>query len=118
MELPAQLDAILNASDLVAVLVRDVQVTIIDISSAGCLLESPNRLEEGTTGLLRVAFEGTEYLDDIRVMRSRECAGGSGRYQAGAEFLWTTSPHDRSLRRVVAKLRGGVLQARWSEPRM
>jgi hypothetical protein len=104
------LDAILAAGDLVAVLGREVAVRLMDISSAGCLLESSCRLETGATGLLRVQFDDTEYMDDIRVMRCQEAEGASGLYQLGAEFLWTTSPHERSLRRVTAKLQGAALR--------
>ena len=50
----------------------------MDISSAGCLLESNCRLEKGATGLLRVRFEDAEYMDDVRVMRCQESEGGSG----------------------------------------
>ena len=104
------LDRMLTAPDLVAVLGREVPVRLMDISSAGCLLESVCRLEEGVTGHLRAQFDDAEYADDVRVMRCQESEGGSGLYQLGAEFLWTTSPNERSLRRVTAKLRGGVLR--------
>ena len=63
------LDAVLKANDLVAVLGRAIGVRVIDISSAGCLLESVNRLEPGTTGSLRVVYDGLEYADDVRIMR-------------------------------------------------
>ena len=56
------LDALLGASDLVAVLGREVLVSLVDISSAGCLLESSCRLETGATGLLRVLFDEVEYM--------------------------------------------------------
>jgi PilZ domain len=104
------LDALLGASDLVAVLGREVPVRLMDISNAGCLLESTCRLEKGATGLLRVRFDDSEYMDDVRIMRCHESEGGSGLYQLGAEFLWTTSPHERSLRRVISKLQGAVVK--------
>ena len=112
------LDAILRASDLVAVLGREISVRLRDISGAGCLLESNCRLAKGATGLLRVSFEDTEYMDDIRVMRCQESEGASGQYQLGAEFLWTTNPHERSLRRVISKLQGAVLKTAGFEPHM
>jgi PilZ domain len=105
------LDALLSSGDLVAVLGREVVVRLMDISSAGCLLESSCRLEKGATGLLRVQFEGAEYMDDVRVMRCHESEGASGFYQLGAEFLWTTSPHERSLRRIIAKLQGSAVRS-------
>ena len=104
------LDAILGAGDLVAVLGREVPLRLMDISNAGCLLESTCRLEKGATGLLRVQFNGEEYMDDVRVIRCQESEGASGMYHLGAEFLWTTSPHERSLRRVIAKLQGTVVR--------
>jgi len=50
-------------------------------------------------------------MDDVRVMRCQESEGGSGLFHLGAEFLWTTSPHERSLRRVIAKLQGAALRS-------
>ena len=105
------LDALLGAGDLVAVLGRDVPVRLMDISNAGCLLESTCRLEKGATGHLRVMFDESEYMDDVRVIRCQETEGGSGLYYLGAEFLWTTSPHERSLRRVIAKLQGAAVRS-------
>jgi c-di-GMP-binding flagellar brake protein YcgR len=104
------IDALLAADDLVAVLGRQVRVRLLDISGAGCLLESSSRLQKGATGRLRVTFDGAEYMDDVRVMRCQESEGASGLYQLGAEFLWTTSPHDRSLRRVIWKLQGSAVR--------
>jgi hypothetical protein len=113
------LDAILKANDLVAVLGREVPVRLVDISGSGCLLESSNRIEQGTTGTLRVTFEGLEYSDDVRIMRCRPCEGSSTLYHVGAEFLWTTSPGDRSLRRILASLQGGAVKVgKLETPRM
>ena len=44
-------------------------------------------------------------------MRCQESEGGSGFYQLGAEFLWTTSPHERSLRRIISKLQGSAVRS-------
>jgi hypothetical protein len=113
------LDAILQANDLVAVLGREINVRLVDISVSGCLLESGNRIEKGTTGSLRVVFDGQEYVDDVRVMRCRPSEGSSSLYFLGAEFLWTTSPHERSLRRVLATLQASAVKAvRLDTPRM
>jgi hypothetical protein len=113
------LDAILEANDLVAVLGREVSVRVVDISGSGCLLESGCRLENGTTGSLRVLVDGVEFADDIRVMRCRPSEGSSSLYFLGAEFLWTTSPHERSLRRILASLQAGAVKAgRLESPRM
>lgn len=109
------IDIILRANDVVAVLARDVSVRLIDISASGCLLESDSRLREGTTGTVRVVVDGVEYVDDVRIMRSTPTEG-SRAYRLGAEFLWTTNPGERSLRRVLASLQPSALKAVQVEP--
>ncbi len=104
------IDALLQAQDVVAVLGREVAVRLVDISAAGCLLESSMRLEVGSHGALRVTYEGQEFGDDVRVMRCQPCAGSSGLYQVGAEFLWTMPPTDRSLRMLLPRLQGASLK--------
>jgi hypothetical protein len=112
------IDAILLASELVAVVGRDVPVRLLDSSASGCLLETASRLVLGTTGSLLVTFDGKEYVDDVRVIRCRQCEGSNGAYQVGAEFLWTNTPHDRSLRRVVTQLQASAVKAAGFERRM
>ncbi len=112
------LDVVLQASDLVAVLGREVSVRLIDISASGCLLESSSRLLIGTSGSLILSYDGREYVDDVRVIRCRQCEGSSGSYQVGAEFLWTNTPHDRSLRRVLSQLQVTAVKAAGFERRM
>ena len=103
-------DAILMAEDLVAVLGRDVPVGLVDISTSGCLLESRSRVLPGATGSLAVTCDGERYEDDVRVIRCRVLEGSSGAYQIGAEFLWTTVPHERSLRRIIPRLRASAVK--------
>ncbi len=105
------LDAILQASDLVAVLGREVSVQLLDISASGCLLESASRIVLGATGTLIVMFDGKEYCDDVRIMRCLQSKGASGGYQVGAEFLWTKAPHERSLRRIVTHLQVSAIKS-------
>jgi c-di-GMP-binding flagellar brake protein YcgR len=105
------LDAILQASDLVAVLGRELPVRLLDISASGCLLECASRIVLGATGSLVVTFEGQEYADDIRIMRCRQSNGGSAGYHVGAEFLWTKAPDERSLRRMVTRLQASAIKS-------
>ena len=106
------LDAILKANDLVAVLGREIPVRLVDISGSGCLLESTQspreRHDRFTAGRVRGA---ASTRDDIWVMRCRPCEGSGALYYLGAEFLWTTSPRDRSLRRILPSLAGGAVKA-------
>lgn len=111
------LDTILAATDVVAVLGREVRVRLVDVSASGCLLESSSRLETGTTGRLTVLFEEEEYVDDVRIMRCLEREGARAEYHLGAQFLWTTNPGGRSLRRVIARLHYGAIRpARFEQP--
>lgn len=102
------LDGIFGASDLVAVLGRDVTVRLVDISGSGCLVQSETRIAEGTTGTLRLTSEGVDYIDDVRVVRCQAPTAGDSWYRIGAQFLWTSQPGERSLRRVIASLQPGT----------
>ena len=81
-------------------------VRLIDISSAGCLLETSGRLEKGATGLLRVFCEDGEYMDDIRIVRCQEPKARAACSISAPNSSGRTSPHERSLRRIVGKLQG------------
>ena len=105
------LDAILNAPDVVAVLGRDVAVRLVDISNSGCLIQSETRVAEGPNGTLRLTYNGVDYVDDVRIMRCQAPTAGDSWFRLGAQFLWTTNPSERSLRRVVAGVQPGALQA-------
>lgn len=98
---------LLKGADLVAVLGRTVNVRLINISSSGCLLECDSAVAAGTTGCLTVLFEGSRYVEDIRITRCSEHRGASG-HQLGAEFLWMTPPPRDSLRRLIVRLRPGA----------
>lgn len=105
------LDAILQADDVVAVLGRDVAVRLIDISNSGCLIQSETRIAEGTTGTLRLSYDGVDYVDDVRIVRCQAPNVGDSWFRLGAQFLWTTHPGERSLRRVIAGLQAGAVKS-------
>ena len=81
-----------------------VTISILNVSNSGCLLQSEIRLAEGTIGTLRLSFEGAEYADDVRIMRCQAPAAGDSWFKLGVQFLWTSQPGARSLRRLVAGL--------------
>jgi hypothetical protein len=99
------IDDVLTAEDLVGVLTRDVRVRLVNLSVSGCLVETTTKLEEGSAGSLRVHINSDTYADDVRIVRVQQVHGSSSTWLVGAEFLWTTQPGLRSLRRVVARLR-------------
>ena len=105
------LDAILQTNDVVAVVGRKVSVRLIDLSNSGCLLQSATGLLEGTIASLRVSYEQDYYVDDVRVMRCQAPANGDNWFRIGVQFLWTSHPHARSLRRLVAVLQSSALSS-------
>jgi PilZ domain len=116
-EVMATVGALLQANDVVGIVGRHVPVRLIDISTSGCLFESWVRLDVGTHITVRVAHDGREFTDDVRVARSQPKAGSSGVFQVGAEFLWTKTPTERSMRTIVAQYDGASLQQPLREAR-
>lgn len=99
------IDDVLAADDCVGVLTRDVRVRLVNISASGCLIESNSRLEPGTAGDLRIRVGEEIYADHVRIARVQQVQGAGSTWHIGAEFLWTTQPGTRSLRRAVGRLR-------------
>ena len=99
------LRVILRSNDLVAVLGREIPVRLVNISGSGCLVATTVSLQTGATASLRMDFAGVDYGDDVRVARCTRVEGSS-EYHLGLEFLWTTSPGERCLRRMIASLPG------------
>ena len=104
------IDDVLTADDCVGVLTREVRVRLVNISSSGCLLESTSRLEPGTAGDLRIRVGDAVYADNVRIARVQQVQGAGSTWHVGAEFLWTTQPGTRSLRRAVTRLRQVLMQ--------
>jgi hypothetical protein len=84
-----------------AVLIRDIPVCLLNVILSGCLLESRTRLQTPVAGQLRVIVDGEARVDDIRLSRCVFVEGTGVVYRAGAEFLWTDLPGERSVRRAV-----------------
>ena len=99
------LRVILRSNDLVAVLGREIPVRLVNISGSGCLVATTTSLHAGVTASLCMDFDGVEYGDEVRVARCTRLEGSSD-YHLGLEFLWTTAPGERCLRRMIATLPG------------
>ena len=90
---------------MIGVLGRDLTVRLLEISRAGCLLESSCHVAVGTLGALSVeAVDGTEDVDQVRVARCQPLVGAGDTHRVGAEFLSLHTPGDKSLRRYAATL--------------
>ena len=94
----------LEGPDVIGLLARNVPTRLIDISRTGCLLESHQRVEEGTVGELRLNVEREVFVDDVRVTRCVLVKGSGSVYRVGAEFLQTHRPGERSIRLAVGAI--------------
>lgn len=98
---------ILRSNDLVAVLGREIPVRLVNLSGSGCLVATSTSVHEGATASVRLEVGGIEYTDQVRVARCTRIEGAS-EYHLGLEFLWTTAPGERSMRRLPASLRAAA----------
>src|SRR6187397_737074 len=83
------------------VLTRQLRARAINVSGSGCLIESDQRLEVGTTGSLRLQIGSQEYVDDVEVVRCQPIQGSS-RCHVAVRFLKSTARHAQSIRNAVA----------------
>jgi hypothetical protein len=105
----ARLEAVLASDDAMGVLARETRARLMNVSASGCLLESGEYLEPGTTGQLKVVVGDAAFGDAVRVTRALQVRG-AGVWQVGVEFLWTNHPGSWSLRRMGCRLRRQVAQ--------
>ena len=82
--------------DLSGMLAREVPMRLIDISRTGCLLESRQRIEDGTVGELQLQVQRETFADDIRVTRCL-LVEGSGKtesfdFRQGQTEVWLNPP--------------------------
>jgi hypothetical protein len=71
---------------------QQLAVQLVNVSRSGCLLQASRVVRVGTVGRLRVAFDDTEYADDVRVAR---CEPGNGsNCELGLELLWVSKSQE------------------------
>ena len=88
---------------LVIVLQHELPVRLVNISRSGCLLQVSRAIPVGTVGRLRIALDGTEYADDVRVARSVSAPGAT--CELGVELLWVPAPRESRRDRPSLALR-------------
>jgi hypothetical protein len=81
--------------------VCEVPVKVVDLSAAGCLVESPVRIAEGVVGWLSVNSQHTQHHEIVRVCRSDWRIDRFWPCMAGIEFLTLEAPAPAALRRNV-----------------
>lgn len=95
--------SIAPVTDRVGVLTKEFHVRMLNYSPSGCLVETNARIEVGTIGSLRFVIDGTEFIDDVQVVRCQPIEGAGSLYRVGARFLWTVSPGKGTLRRALGR---------------
>jgi hypothetical protein len=88
-----------------ATLATDIRVRLLNVSAAGCLLETNRELELGTVATLRLTFACGDFEDTVQVVRCQEIKGASV-YQVGTVFLTTAAPSIESLRYLIRREAG------------
>ena len=89
-------------------LARSVPTRLIDISRTGCLLESRQRVEDGTVGELQLQVHHETLVDDVRVTRCVLVEGSGSIYRVGAEFVQTRRAGEHSIRRAITAILRGL----------
>jgi hypothetical protein len=88
--------------DIPAVLMRDLRVSLINVSPAGILVASDRRMAVGTLGRLRLRIGQEEFIDDIAVVRCQSIEG-AGTYHVAMRFMFTTARQTQSIRRAITQ---------------
>lgn len=91
-----------ESSELIA-LATDIHVRVLNISGAGCLVETKRPLEIGSVATLRIQFAGGDFEDTVQIVRCQQITGAGGVFHLGANFLTTTPPSIESLRYLVRR---------------
>jgi hypothetical protein len=82
----------------VASVSTDIRVRVLNVSAAGCLIETRRPLEVGSVATLRINFAGGDFEDTVQIVRCQEITGGGTTFHLGASFLTTAAPSIESLR--------------------
>ena len=87
----------------IGVLIRSVRVRVLDMSAAGCQLESDDPLPEAAVGLLELTINGEPQSETLQICRSMHIPGSAWPWRSGAHFLTLGAPEPTSVRNVVAR---------------
>ena len=79
----------------------NMSVRVLDISTAGVLLQSPRLLNPGSRGSLRFTLAGAPFLADIQVRRVTSGADAGSGYRIGATFVGMSLEHRQLIERFM-----------------
>jgi hypothetical protein len=84
-----------------ASLPANMSVRVLDISTAGVLLQSPRMLNPGSRGSLRFTLAGAPFLADIQVRRVTSGSDPGSGYRIGATFVGMSLEHRQLIERFM-----------------
>jgi PilZ domain-containing protein len=87
-----------NERHEVASLSTDIRVRVLNVSAAGCLIETRRALDVGSVATLRINVAGGDFEDTVQIVRCQEITGAGTTFHLGATFLTTAAPSIESLR--------------------
>jgi hypothetical protein len=90
----------------VASLTTDVPVRVLNVSGAGCLVETRRPLDIGSVATLQIRFAGGDFEDTVQIVRCQEIPGTGGVFHLGTNFLTTAPPSIESLRYLIRRESG------------
>ncbi len=79
-------------------LTTDIRVRVLNVSAAGCLIETRRALEVGTVATLTMDVAGGDFEDTVQIVRCQEITGTGTVFHLGATFLTTAAISIESLR--------------------
>jgi hypothetical protein len=85
-------------------LIRRVPVRVVEASTAGCVVESPSALREGTVGFVQTRTTSQDCSEAVRIRRMSETSDLAWPYRMAAEFL-TLGPASPDSLRGLATIR-------------
>jgi hypothetical protein len=89
-----------------AAITTEIRVRVLNVSAAGCLVETNRPLEIGRAATLRLSFSGGDFEDTVQIVRCQEITGSGSVYHVGVAFLTTTAPSIESLRYMIRRQSG------------
>ena len=84
-----------------AKLVREIPMSILDVSLSGCRMATNHPIDAGTRGELRVEVDGKVYHDKVDVVRMTRHQGCRRTFTLAATITFGNRPGTASLRGEV-----------------
>ena len=80
----------------------NMNVRVLDISTAGVLLQTTRMLNPGSRGSLRFTLAGAPFAADIQVRRVSTASDAGSGYRVGASFVGITHEHRQLIERFMS----------------